>query len=139
MFPDGPTDTGQRYCVNSLSLTYEPEAERGRAPGPRHWPRQSRFDGLEEPLESCGLGNEPEPPEQRAPERQRAADLDHFVSQEVDVLGASRAAARSRAAATSTAAAAAAVATVAGSSASRAIAGRSPWRGRPPRRDDQPR
>jgi methionine-R-sulfoxide reductase len=22
VFPDGPTDTGQRYCVNSLSLTY---------------------------------------------------------------------------------------------------------------------
>ena len=27
VFPDGPTDTGLRYCVNSLSLTYEPEAE----------------------------------------------------------------------------------------------------------------
>jgi methionine-R-sulfoxide reductase len=25
VFPDGPTDTGQRYCVNSLSLTYEPK------------------------------------------------------------------------------------------------------------------
>ncbi|HVB91128.1 MAG TPA: peptide-methionine (R)-S-oxide reductase MsrB [Acidimicrobiales bacterium] len=24
VFPDGPTDTGLRYCVNSLSLTYEP-------------------------------------------------------------------------------------------------------------------
>ena len=24
VFADGPTDTGQRYCVNSLSLTYEP-------------------------------------------------------------------------------------------------------------------
>ncbi len=24
-FPDGPTDTGLRYCVNSLSLTYEPD------------------------------------------------------------------------------------------------------------------
>ena len=23
VFPDGPTETGQRYCVNSLSLTYE--------------------------------------------------------------------------------------------------------------------
>jgi peptide-methionine (R)-S-oxide reductase len=23
VFPDGPTDSGQRYCVNSLSLTYE--------------------------------------------------------------------------------------------------------------------
>jgi methionine-R-sulfoxide reductase len=26
VFPDGPTETGMRYCVNSLSLTYEPEA-----------------------------------------------------------------------------------------------------------------
>jgi peptide-methionine (R)-S-oxide reductase len=25
VFPDGPTDTGLRYCVNSLSLTYEKE------------------------------------------------------------------------------------------------------------------
>jgi len=25
VFPDGPTDTGLRYCVNSLSLTYDPE------------------------------------------------------------------------------------------------------------------
>ena len=25
VFPDGPTDTGQRYCVNSLSLTYQAE------------------------------------------------------------------------------------------------------------------
>jgi methionine-R-sulfoxide reductase len=23
VFPDGPTETGQRYCVNSLSLTYD--------------------------------------------------------------------------------------------------------------------
>jgi peptide-methionine (R)-S-oxide reductase len=27
VFPDGPTDTGLRYCVNSLSLTYESEAD----------------------------------------------------------------------------------------------------------------
>ncbi|HEY1828311.1 MAG TPA: peptide-methionine (R)-S-oxide reductase MsrB [Acidimicrobiales bacterium] len=27
VFPDGPTDTGLRYCVNSLSLRYEPETE----------------------------------------------------------------------------------------------------------------
>jgi len=26
VFPDGPTETGLRYCVNSLSLTYEPSA-----------------------------------------------------------------------------------------------------------------
>jgi len=26
VFADGPTDTGLRYCVNSLSLTYDPEA-----------------------------------------------------------------------------------------------------------------
>jgi peptide-methionine (R)-S-oxide reductase len=25
VFPDGPTETGARYCVNSLSLTYEPD------------------------------------------------------------------------------------------------------------------
>jgi methionine-R-sulfoxide reductase len=27
VFADGPTETGTRYCVNSLSLTYEPDAE----------------------------------------------------------------------------------------------------------------
>jgi methionine-R-sulfoxide reductase len=33
VFPDGPTDTGQRYCVNSLSLTYEPEGDASEAEG----------------------------------------------------------------------------------------------------------
>ena len=32
VFPDGPTDTGRRYCVNSLSLTYEAEGEPGPEP-----------------------------------------------------------------------------------------------------------
>ena len=33
VFPDGPTDTGLRYCVNSLSLTYDPETEGRPAEG----------------------------------------------------------------------------------------------------------
>ena len=28
VFPDGPTDTGQRYCVNSLSLTYDKDGDK---------------------------------------------------------------------------------------------------------------
>ena len=33
VFPDGPTDTGRRYCVNSLSLTYEQEGGQAKAAG----------------------------------------------------------------------------------------------------------
>jgi methionine-R-sulfoxide reductase len=33
VFPDGPTDTGLRYCVNSLSLTYEPTGDDEPAAG----------------------------------------------------------------------------------------------------------
>lgn len=28
IFNDGPTDTGMRYCVNSLSMNFKPEAEK---------------------------------------------------------------------------------------------------------------
>jgi methionine-R-sulfoxide reductase len=31
VFTDGPTDTGLRYCVNSLSLTYEPDPSASRS------------------------------------------------------------------------------------------------------------
>lgn len=33
IFPDGPTETGARYCVNSLSLEYQPDAEESPTSG----------------------------------------------------------------------------------------------------------
>jgi peptide-methionine (R)-S-oxide reductase len=50
VFPDGPTDTGLRYCVNSLSLTYEPSEDTASG-GLRH--RPAAFDDIEETAARC--------------------------------------------------------------------------------------
>ena len=82
VFPDGPTDTGLRYCVNSLSLTYEPDGRGGPGRGLRL--RQPLLDGAEQRLEAGGLGAQTQAPQQRATEGERAADLDDLVPHEVD-------------------------------------------------------
>jgi peptide-methionine (R)-S-oxide reductase len=81
VFPDGPTDTGLRYCVNSLSLTYEQD------PALRHRSgrlEQSAFDDVEDRGQIGRFAREAEPRQNRFGQGEGTADLEDLVLQEID-------------------------------------------------------
>ena len=83
VFPDGPTDTGLRYCVNSLSLTYEQDPSRydSRRGDRCH---QSPFHDVEDGGQIGRLTRKPEPRQERLGQGEGAADLEDLVLQEID-------------------------------------------------------